>query len=212
MELGETDFKKLMTNTPATQIDESHIITILYNMLCSMNYMHSAGIVHRDLKPSNFLIDSSCQVKICDFGLARTMPKKSEQEQLVKDFRKKEYKHVLKSKNKQEMDQRYNKFHQQMGSCLDSNRVIRSKKKRDLSVGVASRWYRAPELILLDPCYDQAIDMWSLGCTLFELLKVSSSYSKDENFDVKQRYAFSGDSCYPISPINHDDSKFSNKD
>jgi serine/threonine protein kinase len=78
MELGETDFKKLMTNTPATQIDESHIITILYNMLCSMNYMHSAGIIHRDLKPSNFLIDSTCQVKICDFGLARTMPKKSE--------------------------------------------------------------------------------------------------------------------------------------
>jgi serine/threonine protein kinase len=92
-----------------------------------------------------------------------------------------------------------------MGSCLEANRAIRSKKKRDLSIGVASRWYRAPEIILLDPCYDQAIDIWSLGCTLFELLKVSSTYSKDASFDVSQRYAFSGDSCYPISPIKPED-------
>ena len=70
-----------------------------------------------------------------------------------------------------------------MGSCLETNRVIRAKKTRDLSVGVASRWYRAPEIILLDPCYDQAIDMWSLGCVLFELLKVSTTYSMDADFD-----------------------------
>ena len=69
-----------------------------------MSYMHSAGIIHRDLKPSNFLIDSSCQVKICDFGLARTLPKKTEYESHFKDFRKKEYKNVLKSKNKKERD------------------------------------------------------------------------------------------------------------
>ena len=36
-----------------------------------MKYVHSAGVVHRDLKPSNILVNENCDLKICDFGLAR---------------------------------------------------------------------------------------------------------------------------------------------
>ena len=57
MELGTLDIKNLMNSVPTTELTEEHIKVQLYNMLCALNYIHSAGIIHRDLKPSNFLID-----------------------------------------------------------------------------------------------------------------------------------------------------------
>jgi len=38
-----------------------------------MKYLHSAEVLHRDLKPANVLINEDCTVKVCDFGLARSV-------------------------------------------------------------------------------------------------------------------------------------------
>lgn len=35
--------------------------------------MHDADIVHRDLKPANILLNQNCDLKVCDFGLARSV-------------------------------------------------------------------------------------------------------------------------------------------
>ena len=35
---------------------------------------------------------------------------------------------------------------------------------------VATRWYRAPEILLESHKYTKGVDMWSLGCILAELL------------------------------------------
>ncbi|KAK9867572.1 hypothetical protein WJX84_009832 [Apatococcus fuscideae] len=45
----------------------------LYQILRGLKYIHSAHIIHRDLKPCNLLINSNCDLVICDFGLARSM-------------------------------------------------------------------------------------------------------------------------------------------
>jgi mitogen-activated protein kinase 15 len=41
--------------------------------LTALKYVHGAGLIHRDIKPSNILIDSRCHVKLCDFGLCRSI-------------------------------------------------------------------------------------------------------------------------------------------
>mmetsp|Transcript_44520 Transcript_44520/g.74261 ORF Transcript_44520/g.74261 Transcript_44520/m.74261 type:complete len:388 (+) Transcript_44520:181-1344(+) len=53
------------------KLTEEHVKYFIWQLLCGMKYMHSAGIIHRDLKPSNLLLNSDCDMKICDFGLAR---------------------------------------------------------------------------------------------------------------------------------------------
>lgn len=45
---------------------------LLMQLLRGLKYLHSANILHRDLKPGNLLINANCELKICDFGLART--------------------------------------------------------------------------------------------------------------------------------------------
>ena len=59
-------------NNPNNQPEQDHAVVILYNLLCAINFLHSANIMHRDIKPANILINSNCQVKICDFGFSRT--------------------------------------------------------------------------------------------------------------------------------------------
>ena len=38
--------------------------------------------------------------------------------------------------------------------------------ERQLTQHVVTRWYRAPELILLQEYYNAEIDIWSVGCIL----------------------------------------------
>lgn len=71
LEQAQSDIKKLLKTS--IFLTELHVQTILYNLLCSLRYMHGAKIIHRDIKPANILINEDCSVKICDFGLARSI-------------------------------------------------------------------------------------------------------------------------------------------
>ena len=53
------------------KITEFHVQTIVYHILCGLNFVHSAGVIHRDLKHANILVKDDCTDKIADFGLSR---------------------------------------------------------------------------------------------------------------------------------------------
>eukprot|EP00245_Coleochaete_scutata_P009392 TRINITY_DN3079_c0_g2_i1.p1 TRINITY_DN3079_c0_g2~~TRINITY_DN3079_c0_g2_i1.p1 ORF type:complete len:405 (+),score=69.55 TRINITY_DN3079_c0_g2_i1:256-1470(+) len=69
-ELMDTDLHAIIRSQQ--QLTEEHCQYFLYQLLRGLKYIHSANVLHRDLKPSNLLLNANCDLKICDFGLART--------------------------------------------------------------------------------------------------------------------------------------------
>lgn len=67
-ELLGTDLHQLLLSRP---LDPMIIKYFFYQIMRALKYVHSANVVHRDLKPSNILVNENCDIKICDFGLAR---------------------------------------------------------------------------------------------------------------------------------------------
>lgn len=51
------DLNKIF-NHKSSDITEERAITLVYNILLSLRFIHSAGVVHRDLKPANILVNS----------------------------------------------------------------------------------------------------------------------------------------------------------
>lgn len=118
-EYMETDLHAVIR---ANILEDVHKRYIIYQLLKALKYMHSGAVIHRDLKPSNLLLNSECLVKVADFGLARSIEfKEEEQTQVLTDY-------------------------------------------------VATRWYRAPEILLGSTDYTKGVDMWSVGCILGELM------------------------------------------
>eukprot|EP01018_Ginkgo_biloba_P024633 Gb_26499 [translate_table: standard] len=68
-ELMDTDLHQIIRSNQG--LSEEHCQYFLYQILRGLKYIHSANVLHRDLKPSNLLLNANCDLKICDFGLAR---------------------------------------------------------------------------------------------------------------------------------------------
>ena len=118
------------------KLDESHHQFLMWQLLCGLKYMHTAGIVHRDLKPSNLLVNNACDLCICDFGLARSLDVEN----------------------------------QSLRCGSDVNGSGTHQQNTEMSQNVATRWYRAPEILLGSCKYDESVDLWSAGCVLYEII------------------------------------------
>jgi len=69
-DLMDTDLHQIIKS--AQVLTDDHCKYFIYQLLRGLKYLHSANVLHRDLKPSNLLLNANCDLKICDFGLART--------------------------------------------------------------------------------------------------------------------------------------------
>ncbi|KAL3895593.1 MAG: hypothetical protein SGCHY_004605 [Lobulomycetales sp.] len=122
-DLMEADLHQIIKSEQ--QLSDSHYQYFIYQVLRGLKYIHSANVIHRDLKPGNLLVNADCELKICDFGLARGLSE---------------------------------------APSTDSSPAGL------MTEYVATRWYRAPEIMLSYRSYTKAIDMWSVGCIFAELL------------------------------------------
>mmetsp|Transcript_24108 Transcript_24108/g.52601 ORF Transcript_24108/g.52601 Transcript_24108/m.52601 type:complete len:460 (+) Transcript_24108:190-1569(+) len=118
-ELMDTDLHQIIASPQP--LTDDHCQYFLYQILRGLKYIHSAHVLHRDLKPSNLLLNGNCDLKICDFGLARVAHPEENHAGFMTEY-------------------------------------------------VATRWYRAPEIMLSWKEYTKAIDVWSVGCIFAELL------------------------------------------
>ena len=71
MEYAQCDIKKIIK--AGLHLQPTHIQKIIYNILVGLKYIHTAGVLHRDIKPANILINEDCSIRICDFGLSRSI-------------------------------------------------------------------------------------------------------------------------------------------
>lgn len=73
--------------------------------------------------------------------------------------------------------------------------------KKKLTSHVITRWYRPPEIILMERDYGYAVDTWAMGCVIGEVLKlIRTPDSHSRNTGA----LFPGYCCYPLSPADKD--------
>ncbi|OQS01390.1 mitogen-activated protein kinase [Achlya hypogyna] len=167
-EFVDTDLHKLIMSPQ--YLTTRHIQLFLYQLLCGLKYIHSANVIHRDMKPANILLNEDCTLKICDFGLAR----------------------VVDAAIYKDQGEPVSPQYERARSHTDGNHP---KFQRQLTKHVVTRWYRAPELILLQD-YGYAVDLWSVGCIFAELLSMQAeSYPQYQS----RTPIFPGRSCFPLS-------------
>jgi mitogen-activated protein kinase 15 len=105
----------------ANILENVHKQYIIYQLLKAVKFMHSGQLLHRDIKPSNLLLNADCQLRVCDFGLCRSLQETDVQNPVLTDY-------------------------------------------------VATRWYRAPEILMGSTKYTKSVDIFAVGCILGEMI------------------------------------------
>ncbi|HBB94595.1 MAG TPA: hypothetical protein DC054_04335 [Blastocatellia bacterium] len=85
-EIGDHSFIVMQHIEGATLADlirkdtlkNTQIVPLAQQIASALGNAHAHGIIHRDIKPKNIMVTPSGQVKVLDFGLAKTMPKNLE--------------------------------------------------------------------------------------------------------------------------------------
>ncbi|RYP52841.1 hypothetical protein DL768_002090 [Monosporascus sp. mg162] len=112
------DLEMLIRNTESVRYGAADIKAWMGMLTRAIWFCHENFVLHRDIKPNNLLIAADGEVKLADFGLARSF----------------------------------------------------SDPYRPMTSNVITRWYRPPELLFGARHYSGAVDVWSVGTVLAELV------------------------------------------
>ncbi len=182
------------THIHVSPFTESDAASVMRQMLAATGYLHRCRVIHRDLKPENVLVqrahDSTLVVKLGDFGLCReffefegserdavsifqrSLPRTQsgsarhpgDGTALVDDEISVEHENVM------QMAANSVGVHITADEIFDGDDMCAHPLVRKQSAQTVTPQYRAPEIYMSDGYYDQAIDVWSLGCIFYDML------------------------------------------
>ncbi|XP_059707516.1 mitogen-activated protein kinase 8 isoform X4 [Haemorhous mexicanus] len=147
------------------ELDHERMSYLLYQMLCGIKHLHSAGIIHRDLKPSNIVVKSDCTLKILDFGLARTAGTSFMMTPYV-------------------VTRYYRAPEVILGMGYKENVSSTGKQRKDLSFegNTSSNTLHLQENSLWYPL-GEPVDIWSVGCIMGEMIKGGVLFPGTDHID-----------------------------
>ena len=171
----DTDLNRLIHSNQ--HLSRHHVQYFMYQILCGVNYLHTYSIVHRDLKPANIFLNANCKMKIGDLGLARFLQRTA----------------VLCNPATTETELKVGLQKTAVAVVGLQGTTVPATAVPCLTDHIMSRWYRAPEIILLTKHYTHAVDMWSIGCIFAELLQTFAGPPD------QRRALFPGKTSFPLS-------------
>jgi serine/threonine protein kinase len=124
-------------------------IRALAQLIQGVQHLHAKGILHRDLSPGNLL------------WFPPSSDKERERGRRDKNTKRAQERH----------DMIYDPVYErgQLKIC-DFGLSKQQDRNAPSTPRVVSAWYRAPELCYGWPSYDKRIDVWSVGCIIYEMI------------------------------------------
>ena len=130
-------------------LSEYEIKYYLFHLLVALDALHSRGIMHRDVKPRNTLINRSATYPYRGSAFSSSSADDG----------------TCIGATKTEVPREGNSL-----MLVDLGLADFYLPGRRYNVRVASRHYKAPELLVGNELYDYAVDLWGVGCILAGLL------------------------------------------
>jgi len=198
---GESLYQFLVaSHTHDVSFTETDVGSIMKQMLAATGYLHRCRVIHRDLKPENILVEraagGSLNVKLADFGLCREF---FEFEGVSSDTPSIFQRSLARSQSgnaRLASDGTGNALDDEISSAelqnvmeiaatsagveipseiFDGDDMVGHPLIRQQSAKTVTPQYRAPEIYMSDGYYDQAIDVWSLGCILYVFPNITTA-------------------------------------